>query len=261
MEINVSHASIINQRDENEDNIWVEYIKVMDYPTVAVYLVADGMGGFDMGAEASRAVNQFFMTHLQKNIHKYVYEKTLPIDLKGGMKEIVEKTIYETNQSMYEMVDKERRENGIRMGTTITAAVIVEDVLIFTNIGDSPMYICHEGDLILLSDIQNRAHADYLKGRYELHSPEYEYNSCLLLNYAGRYESENIEIKVCQVPVEPGNCILMGSDGAFGSLMPEEIEDILAHVYGGEKRIEKIMEEARELGETDNQSLIICETV
>ena len=57
--LSVGAISEIGQRDENQDNM-----TGFASPLGAVYLIADGMGGYYGGAEASRIVTETFRTQL-----------------------------------------------------------------------------------------------------------------------------------------------------------------------------------------------------
>lgn len=115
-------------RSMNQDYIYASPEKVGSLPDL--FLVADGMGGHKAGDYASRFMVENLVVYLN---HRQ--DDPCVTQLKDGIKTV--------NKALYEM--SLEREEFQGMGCTLVAAVIEDGVLYAANIGDSRLYLIHDG--------------------------------------------------------------------------------------------------------------------
>jgi len=99
----------------------------------ALFLVADGMGGYSHGAVASRLASEWF----GKNT------TTL------STKEAISDAVNEINRKLFREMKADRALE--RMGTTIAGAAFAAERCSYFNVGDSRVYLFRDGVLTQLS--------------------------------------------------------------------------------------------------------------
>lgn len=117
-------------RSMNQDYIYASPEKVGSLPDL--FLVADGMGGHKAGDYASRFMVENLVVYLT---HRH--DGPCVTQIKEGIKTV--------NKALYEM--SLEREEFQGMGCTLVAAVIEDGVLYAANIGDSRLYLIHDGSI------------------------------------------------------------------------------------------------------------------
>lgn len=243
-----------NKRRVNQDShLYVEY-RINHEAMLKIFVIADGMGGLSCGELASSLAVEKWMLKLQK--------QTMSKEFLGrSIKEQIEclkvfsfHAMQEINQEVYqELIDQ-----GIEGGTTLTTGILFFDTLILSNCGDSPAY-CYQGkekSLIKVTKEQNVAEELVRQGKTTKNSPLYLQKKNMLTDYIGKYREAVPH--VCTISFEPGDLLLLGSDGAFGRLREEELRRIiLAKEHQPEQMIGEIMAQAENMGEEDNQTLMV----
>lgn len=124
----VSKTDVGKRRKKNEDSM---YCKKYDEKT-ALYIVADGLGGYSSGEVASQI--------LIRNISRYV-EEHMKI-LKGSSDETIKNTLKNAlnfaNNEIYELEKTDEKYDG--MGTTAIAVLFIDNKIYYFSVGDSRIY-------------------------------------------------------------------------------------------------------------------------
>jgi protein phosphatase len=219
---------------------------------VKVFLIADGMGGLSMGEKASALAAEKWLMKLQKMTISEEFVGRSLMEQIEALKIFSYRAVQEINEEVY----RELMDQGIDGGTTLTAAILFWNTLILSNCGDSPAFLWKEdGSLLRLTRDQNVAEELVRQGKISRGDQLYEQKKHMLTDYIGKYRKA--EPSVLSMEYQKGEVLLLGSDGAFGSLSEDEIRGILARCKGQQdKVIESIFCRAQELGEEDNQTMI-----
>ena len=246
-----------NKRKMNQDyHLYMEY-RVNYEAMIRTMLVADGMGGLSCGELAASLAGEKWMLKLQKMT---ISDKFLGRSLNEQIEQL--KTFaYSGIQEINEEVYQELSNLGVTGGTTLTAAILYWDTLIFSNCGDSPAYYYHKdkNEFYKISKEQNAAQELLREGKVKKDSLEYWKHKHMLTDYIGKYRMA--KPYVTAIPFWKGDLILLGSDGAYGRLSDEKIESFVFADYDNPERILKnIMNEAEKQGEEDNQTLLCYKT-
>ena len=168
-------------------------------------IVADGMGGLQAGEHASLLVT----TKLPM-----LY---LACQSNDPTRSLL-KAVVEVNQIVYEEGRRLHGEKGI--GTTVVAALIVDDLLITVNVGDSRAYCFCNGSLRMLSKDHSM--------RNEFFHPfasEAKRFSHVLTQAIGPHA--RVEPFVSMSRLLPGDIVLLCSDGLTSTVSDSEIEVIV----------------------------------
>ncbi|MBC8060957.1 MAG: serine/threonine-protein phosphatase [Clostridiaceae bacterium] len=152
-------------REDNEDAF---FSIVKD--ELAVFSVADGMGGYNLGAEVSRAIINALKREFElcdrfsvEYVSQLLYKKYIQIN----------KSIYQRSIS-----------NSIITGSTVTTLCFVENKFILANVGDTKICRIRNNEVITLSKIHNVAAEQYESGlitylEYRKHSEKNILTQCI----------------------------------------------------------------------------------
>ena len=243
-------ASEINRRSSNEDSYCQMEIRMNDEAAVRAMVVADGMGGLSGGKYYSEAAVNMWYQELLGTLMSERFRGN-PLDRQIDILQEFSKEIYgKLNQTLY----KKGLDAGIKGGTTLSAVIHFWDIIIVSNCGDSPIYALKDGQLRLISEVQNVAEKMVRDGKTSAGSVLYYQNKNRLLDYLGKRAEAH---PYCTTfSTEDIDGVLAGSDGAFGDLTSEEIAAVITECKRPQEIIRQIFEKARSAGEEDNQTAI-----
>lgn len=225
---------------------------------LGLYLIADGMGGHRAGEVASRMIVETIEDYWQK-----INTGEVPSLLEPIEKDISDKAKHLINSiSLANIVvhEAQKKPQYHRMGSTVSALIIENDCVWMANVGDSPVYIFKKGKLKLVS---------------EEHSIEAEQKSMGFLDSLGSTNplmknmltrvlgpEEEVEVYISLLTPEPGDLILMCSDGLTNYLPEESIRIILDdYSMSLERKVDVLIDEANKGGGGDNISVVLLEVL
>lgn len=120
------------KRDNNEDNL---YARIYDEDT-ALFVVADGLGGYSSGEVASKVAVNNIRDNFELNLDNL--KKSDEDDVKKFFKQLIKIT----NEKIYSMQMANPQYKG--MGTTIVLVGKVNGKIYYESIGDSRLYYIDE---------------------------------------------------------------------------------------------------------------------
>ncbi|WP_291045403.1 protein phosphatase 2C domain-containing protein [Herbiconiux sp.] len=221
-----------NKRAGNEDS------SISDVP---VFAVADGMGGHSAGDVASAAV----VERLGE-----IAEAVTDAD---ALEEALAKALTD--------IDKVGDESVLGTGTTVTGVALAEvddDLawLVF-NIGDSRVYLYHDGELQQLtidhSVVQELIDAGLLSREQAEHHPD----SNVITRAVGFHEKPIPDYST--IPVVAGQRILVCSDGLTKELTDFGIRHYLSTTPGAEAAARELVTAALANGGRDNVTVVVLD--
>jgi len=231
------------KRANNEDALFFD-------DKMKLYLVADGMGGHQAGEIASHLVVETIIDYMKNNQalenDLISYDKTLSQEANRLLSGIIlsNRKVYEASQS---------NDSYRGMGSTVSALYVSNDTIITANVGDSPIYLIHNGSINLLS-VPHTMVAEqaslFPKGSEKL-GDEYKH----ILTRAIGIE-KNVQADICEMQYYQGDIIVIGSDGLSDKVTPEEIMDIVNNEEP-DKACTSLVNIANERGGDDNITSVI----
>lgn len=233
-------------RSENEDALFRD-------DDLRLYLVADGLGGHQAGEVASRMVVEIIrdcMQAYQQGSHAETlegYDRTLSDEANK-----LQASLVRANREVHRLASQEGSNQ--RMGSTAAAAYFAAGSLIVANVGDSPIWLVHDGAIETLSVLHTvvaEQAANQPGGRGAL-GPEFKH----MLTRAIGIEA-TVKVDVCEMPCFPGDILVMASDGLSNKASTEEI---LGHVsrYDPEEACRLLVALANERGGDDNITVVVA---
>jgi serine/threonine protein phosphatase PrpC len=200
--------------------------------------VADGMGG----AQAGEVAAEVAVEHLQ------ALERPLAA---ARLRTAIE----EANELIRRMAAEDPNRAG--MGTTVTAALLGDDGrLELLHVGDSRAYLLRRGELRQLTDDHSVVAELVRRGTL---APE-EAESHPQRNVITRALGAEPEVLVDhgQVPLEPGDIILLCTDGLSAYVPEQEIRRVLVDSPTLEEAARALVEDANQAGGVDNVTVLLA---
>jgi len=218
-------------REKNEDNFLVDDDR-------RVYAVADGLGGVPNGEKASLLAVQMIGDY---------YDDAL---LRGDL--FLKDMFSEINHSVYQ--EGHRLSPDLGMATTLTVAQVVGDTLAIGHVGDSAVYLYRAGSMRLLT-AEHTLRAAVCKNM----TPEECANVPEALSHTVTRcvgHRPTIDVDLTDLPLQPGDRILLCTDGVIKYMEEEFIEKAFAISTSPEQMVRKLINEARERGGMDNATAV-----
>ena len=229
-------------RDINEDYYYIS----QEDDEIQVFILADGMGGYNGGEIASKLATTTALSYIKSNFNNIEKEKDDILNL-------IKSAMEYANMIVYEKSTEEIELKG--MGTTLEVCLIYNNKVYIGHVGDSRTY---------------RLRKDFLRRLTRDHSyvQKLVKDGTITEKEAENHPKKNMLMKAlgCTAFVEPDvtvkafikdDIILMCSDGLTNMLEEEEITNIIKQE--GNLAAEKLIEKANEKGGYDNITAIIIE--
>jgi protein phosphatase len=226
-------------RSANQDYVFSSIEPVGVLPNL--FLVADGMGGHQAGDYASRFIAENLVAHF-----KMAKDTGTVAVLKDGIEKV--------NQLLYQESKKKPELNG--MGTTLVAAVVQDSTMYVANVGDSRLYLIRNQ---LKQITRDHSYVEELVslGQLERGSKDYREKKNIITRAVGT--EDKLEIDFFEVSLEPGDYILLCSDGLSNMLEDAEIEEIICSELELPEKAEKLITVANDNGGKDNIAVVLME--
>jgi protein phosphatase len=220
-------------------------------PRCKVLIIADGMGGHAAGERASTlALNSAVRFMLSEMRWEFLLDPSQKLSLESELAAAVE-------FCQAEMV-RETRNHPERygMGTTLTLACIFEDQLFVAHVGDSRCYLWRNGQLRQITRDHTMAQHFIDGGALDPHHATASPWSSVLWNVVGG-GSRRVEPELKNLALEPGDKLLLCSDGLTRHVAPDRIAAVLSRP-APEEICSRLIDEANQGGGTDNITVVVA---
>jgi len=217
-----------------------------------LFLVADGMGGYAGGEVASRIVASTVEEYLLDSLQWFLQTRGSEGD---ELADKLQEAVTEADQRVIR--EAVRRPQLYGMGSTLTLALHVGRELFVAHVGDSRAYLCRDGRLHRLT----RDHTLYaeLSRRGKL-LPGQEDSGRLrhtITNAIGGTKS-GARADLVRAPVEPGDWLVLCTDGVTNLIEDKEITAVLAEYYTPQAACDRLVALANERGGDDNITVVVA---
>ena len=239
--IQMSAAQTIGKRDQQQDSVGATRSE-LQWDKGMLCTVADGMGGMKEGKSASQKTVDVMIETFHRSSADDTPEQIL---LRGCSR---------AQQAVLSM-----QKTPGESGTTLTAVLIREGKCSFLSVGDSRIYLCRNGAMILLTRDQNKAARieTQIALGYLPEEARSDRERNALTDHVGMRELTRADRSGRPFPLIPGDHIVLMTDGAYGALSEEEMQAALALP---EDRIANTMirtVEAKKLPRQDNATVAV----
>lgn len=227
-------------RKQNEDYIYAspEQVGVLSN----LFIVADGMGGHKAGEYASRFA-------VSTAVKVFMSEKD-----GGSLRDLFKKAVSCANMKVYNSAADNLDFRG--MGTTMVLATIIGDDLFAANIGDSRLYVIGK-EIRQITKDHSLVEELACKGVLDRNSDEYNINKNIITRAVG--SSYDVEADFFETKLQPGDKVLLCSDGLTNMIDDQGIFDIIKNNPKTEDCVKQLMFTGKKNGGSDNISLIVID--
>jgi PPM family protein phosphatase len=229
------------KRDGNEDAYFIDDARQL-------YVVADGMGGHLAGEVASGLVVEtlqgFFETCDGASL-------TIGNDeLSADANQLV-RGICQANKAVRSRAQSSSEFRG--MGSTLASVYLTDSTVIAANVGDSPIYLVHDGAIELIS-VMHTVAAEIAATRPERAHMIDERILHMLTRAIGT--ADDVLPDVCEMQCFTGDVFLLCSDGLSNKVSMDEIERIVME-NTAQDACKNLVDLANERGGEDNITVVI----
>jgi len=226
----VTHVGQV--RTSNEDSLLADN---------NVFMVADGMGGHNAGEVASlMAVEQLR-------------------EAASGI--IAETDLVQALESANEVIYAESMTNHLHhgMGTTLAAMVVLENnTLVVAHVGDSRVYMWHEGALSRLSKDHSYVQELVDEGIVSIEEARTHPRRNIVTRALGI--DADVEVEANTFPVTVGAWYVLCSDGLVDEISDADIAKVLERCTSPHEAAQALVDAANAAGGRDNITVIVVST-
>lgn len=222
---------------------------------VALFCVADGMGGHDAGEVASAlaidAITAFIRRSSVDTDFSWPYgiDRTLSYDANR-----LRTAIHLANRKIFRTAESNDDYNG--MGTTIVGCLVNGDRMAIAHVGDSRLYIVRRGRIRQLTADDSWA-ATILAHDPRLNPADIAKHPMrnVLTNVLGARDT--VDVHVAEHDLEPGDVILLCSDGLHGALDDTTLAQIATNQKDIQIATRQMVDVSLDRGSRDNVTAML----
>ena len=234
-----SITDIGKRRSANQDFVYASDQPVGNLSNMLI--VADGMGGHNAGDLASRYTVESMVDYIEKAVERR------PIPL-------LAEAIHHANELVVEKAKSDKALEG--MGTTVVAATVQENYLYVANVGDSRLYLIDQEIEQITRDhslVEEMIRVGELQRKDAKSHPD--------RNIITRAVGVRTPVKIdfFDIKLEPGDVILLCSDGLTNMVEDEDILRIVKKSSSLKEAAQRLVTEANKNGGKDNISVVLAE--
>ena len=229
-------------RDHNED-YWGHAVPQSETDSRThgwLFVLADGVGGEELGEVASQTAVETLIAGFRAAPKGEAHTVLLP------------RLVQTANTKIYEL-GRANSPGGSRMGTTVVACALRYDRVVVAHAGDSRCYLIRHGLASQLTRDHTVVAEQVRLGLLSEGEAATANTRHLLSRSLGNDLFVNVEIGDRQV--QPGDVLLLCSDGLHGPVSGKEIGEIVAWNPGLETAARKLIALANEKDGGDNVSV------
>ncbi|HWO23586.1 MAG TPA: protein phosphatase 2C domain-containing protein [Kofleriaceae bacterium] len=241
MQLDMFALSISGRRNNNEDAICAA-------PELGLFVVADGMGGYEGGEVASALTIEA--------IHELVRRTAGDADVTWPYRIDPERTVGENELMVATRLAADRiaaRRTGAlcEMGSTVAAVLLTREHAVIAHVGDSRVYRLRDGALAQLT-VDHSLVSQLVANGMSAEDAERSPWRHVITRALG---TSSADPEVQREPAHAGDVYLLCSDGLSEVLEPSELAALLA--LPAEDACRALVAAAYEAGSRDNISAIV----
>lgn len=233
-------SDIGRAREMNQD----AYYASQPSDTVGLYIVADGMGGYNGGEIASSLAVTSAKNYIENNFAEIEHTKE-------KLQELVKNAIEYANMIVYEKSKEIEQLEG--MGTTIEVALVHNNRVYIGHVGDSRIYRIRKNFIRKLTTDHSYVEKLVKDGTITRDQAEHHPKKNMLTNALGctSYVEPDILVKGFQ----KDDILVLTTDGLTNMVSDEKIYSIVTDII--EVAADELIEKANQAGGLDNITVVI----
>lgn len=281
-----SKTDVGRQREQNED---CPYMHISEDGDRGLFIVADGMGGYQAGEVASKLAVQkisealrSFLVPLSEQptikLTPVTEEETVQLDaasvreqsakqqhktrklpetsVSKNVEEQLKAAIRQANKAILSYGEAQSSARGL--GCTVTTALVQDDHAFIANIGDSRTYLFRDGTLTSLTKDHSLVYR-LVEAKQIQPDDIYSHPQRNLIYRSLGAGHKSVDPDVFQTSLRPGDSLLLCSDGLWEMVRHQELEKVLKDNSNAQKICDILIELANANGGEDNITAVLVQ--
>ena len=220
-----------------------------DLPDFGLFIVADGMGGYQEGERASAITVRTVVRHVLEEIFTPMLEQRMNDPERPPIADVLREAVQQANKA----VTTELSEGG----TTATITVILGDLVYIAHVGDSRAYMITDDGIEQItrdhSLVQRLIELEQLTPEEAAEHPQRN------VLYKAIGQSESLEVDTITRRLQPRARLLLCSDGLW-NLVSEDTISEMVHQYPDPQEVcNQLVKLANERGGADNITVVLVQ--
>jgi len=243
-------------RPINEDSLAVIECQAVQESVSAglgLYVVADGMGGYEGGEVASALA---IATVTEQLLHDFILpqfsrtaDEPSADQIAGWLKGAV--------QSANQQINEARQGRVHEMGTTVVAVIVAGDRAFIANVGDSRAYLLRRGEPAIKQVTVDHSLVQRLMSTGQITAEEAKYHPYRNVVFRSLGEKPAVEVDMFAERLHPGDRLLLCSDGLSNMVEDAEMTEIIGGTADPQAACESLILRANAAGGTDNITAVL----
>ncbi len=222
---------------------------------IGLLALADGMGGYNAGEVASAIAINSMLETVRGRWQRLDKKRTDPVSGHGSVAQLLREAFLSANTAILQAALRNPAQNG--MGTTAVAALIHDDRLAVAYVGDSRLYRLRAGQLQAVTRDHSLVEELVARGHYSRDEATQRVRRNIVTRALGVEPA--VEVDLIEARVEPGDLILLCSDGLTDMVDDETIRLILSeHGADLDTAAEQLVSTANAHGGHDNITVALA---
>jgi serine/threonine protein phosphatase PrpC len=234
------------RRDHNEDSLLMTEGLLADDTPYGLYVVADGLGGHQGGEIASR---------LSVDTIQEKFMQQPPSSATAAFGDWLRDVALAANHAV--LSQQEDKNTSQKMGSTLVMALVIGHQVHIANVGDSRAYHLHQEGIRQVSIDHSLVERLVQIGQLTREEARKHKNRNVIYNTIG--DKSDPEISLYHIAVEPGDRVLLCSDGLNDMLTDDQIWEISRSNPDPAEACKVMIETANIAGGNDNITTIIIQ--
>ncbi|MEN0064851.1 MAG: protein phosphatase 2C domain-containing protein [Myxococcota bacterium] len=236
----VCHEGLVRYRLEQSEQ------RLIQWGEGTLVAVCDGMGGHEDGDVASAAAVQVLAK---------LYRPGHP----RNPEHVLQNYVHKAHRQLYDAVSE---DGPVSMGTTVTVAWFIGDVLYWVNVGDSRLYLWRSGRIQQMTVDQTRNAFALRDGKSETPDGHHLVQNFI---YGSRGLGDNTQLRIESgqdtgaIQLLPGDRVLLCSDGLTKAVVDNQLSRILSDRGAPQPTAEQLTDLAKRLGSRDNITTLLLD--
>ncbi len=238
----VAKTDVGLRRSNNEDSYFAK--KYSD--EVSLYIVADGLGGYEGGEIASRLLTIKMSRYFEEHLNDDLKDESIVSD-------ILLTALDKINGEIYKMEKSSPKYNG--MGTTIVLVAVIYNKVYYLSVGDSRLYYISNDRNSIKQITEDDTYVNTLLKTNAIEQKDVENHpqKHVLTKAVGVFKDIKTELHALN---ETSGYLLLCTDGLTNMLDNEDILQVL-QMKKFENTADEYIKKANENGGVDNTTVVV----
>jgi len=240
------------QREHNEDAIYANVANLSANGRdllFGLFVVADGMGGHQHGEVASEVATRALTQYLLNSVYDPLFKPNPEVPQEALM-DLMREGVRRAHRAVL--------ENAPGGGTTITAALLLNEQLTIAHVGDSRAYTLYpDGRMEVLT--RDHSLVKRLEELGQLTPEEAAVHPQRNVLYRALGQAEPFDPDVFTTPAPKQGYLLLCSDGLWGVVSEENLFQIVMDAETPSRACQQLVKAANAAGGPDNISVILVQ--